>query len=140
MPVRTRRSTLTARAARRATATRLPSPATVDAYLAAQSPAMRRELRRIRTIVRAAAPDAVEVISYRVPAFRTDRGVLVWYAGFAAHGSFFPGALTRFPELTRAMKPYAVSRGTLRFTVDRPLPARLITRLVRARLREQADA
>lgn len=114
------------------------NPGSVASYLAAQPPVMRAALKRIRSLVRAAAPRAVEVISYRMPAFRTERGVLVWYAGFPSHGSFFPGALPRFPELAKAMAPFASAKGTLRFTPERPLPASLITRLVKARLREQA--
>lgn len=109
----------------------------MEAYLAVQPVPMRAALERVRTIVRAAAPDAAEVISYRIPAFRTPHGVLVWYAGFTSHGSFFPGALPRFPELAKAMAPFASAKGTLRFTLDRPLPARLITQLVKARLRAQ---
>lgn len=99
---------------------------------------MRTALQRLRALIRSAAPDAVEVISYRMPAFRTTRGVLVWYAGFATHGSLFPGALPRLPELTRAMAPFASAKGTLRFTEDHALPARLVRRLVKTRLRQQA--
>lgn len=114
--------------------------ASVDAYLADQPSAMRAALERVRTIARAAAPGATEAISYRMPALRTPRGVLVWYAGFAAHGSFFPGVVPRAGPLARAAAPFWAGKGTLRFTIERPLPARLITRLVQRRIAGQSSA
>lgn len=99
---------------------------------------MRQALERVRALVRAAAPDAVEVISYRMPAFRSEHGVFVCYAGFADHGSLFPGALVRFPALKGAMRPFVASTGTLQFTPGRPLPASLIQKLVRTRLAQLA--
>lgn len=109
----------------------------MEAYLALQPPAMRAALERIRRLVRASAPGAEEVISYRIPAFRTDRGVLVWYAGFRDHGSLFPGALPRLSTLAREMRPFAAAKGTLQFTGERPLPAGLVRRIVRLRVEQQ---
>jgi uncharacterized protein YdhG (YjbR/CyaY superfamily) len=111
----------------------------VDEYLAKLSPEMRRTLTILRTTTRSAAPGAKETISYRVPAFRHNGALLVWYAGFERHGSLFPGLLDRVPELDREPQPFKAGRGTLRFTANRPLPRSLVTRLVRARMKQERN-
>jgi len=117
-------------------ATPKPSSAEVDAYLAKLPEGMRGALQKLRGTIRAAAPGAEEIISYRVPAFRHHGRLLVWYAGFKEHASLFPGLLSRFPDLAPELKPYTAGRGTLRFTPEHPLPARLVSRIVRARIAE----
>jgi uncharacterized protein YdhG (YjbR/CyaY superfamily) len=94
---------------------------------------MRVALQRLRATIRAAAPDAEEVVSYRIPAFRQN-GILVWYAAFEGHCSLFVGSTTHLPDLSREMEPFQVGKGTLQFTPGRPIPAALVTRIVRARL------
>jgi uncharacterized protein YdhG (YjbR/CyaY superfamily) len=111
--------------------------AEVEAYLAGLPAEMRAALEQVRATVRQAAPAAVEVISYRMPAFRHDGRILVWYAGFAKHASFFPGSLAGLESLAPEMRPYAAAKGTLRFTPAHPIPRRLITRIVKARIAQQ---
>lgn len=110
----------------------------VEAYLDRLPAAERAALQRLRRLIRAAAPRAEEVMSYRMPSFRWN-GPLVYYAAFRDHLSFFPG---RIAEIRRrfasALKPYEFAKGTLRFTVDRPMPARLITQIVKARVEANA--
>ncbi len=109
--------------------------ADVDAYLAKVPPEQRAALQRLRDLVRAAAPDAEEVISYRMPAFRY-RGNLVYYAAFADHCSLFIGSVVTQRKFAAELKPFAAGKGTVRFTPDHPLPADLVRRIVRARVAE----
>ncbi len=107
----------------------------VDEYLAGVSPEMRVALQQLRETIRSAAPDAEEVISYRIPAFRQN-GMLVHYAAFRDHGSFFAGHTTALPKFAREVKPFLSGKTTLRFTPERPIPERLVRRIVRDRMRE----
>jgi uncharacterized protein YdhG (YjbR/CyaY superfamily) len=91
-------------------------------------------LRKVRSTIRAAAPRAEEVISYRIPAYR-QHGILVYFAGFKAHiGLFSPvrGNLA----LEKAVAKYAGPKGNLRFPYEEPLPLALISRIVRHKLRQ----
>ena len=86
----------------------------------------------MRSAIRTALPaEAVETISYRIPAFRY-RGVVVWFAAFSDHCSLFPTA-----EIIQAfkndLKDYSTSKGTVHFPLDKPLPLALIRRMVKAR-------
>jgi len=110
-------------------------PKTVDEYLAGVPEPARGTLQEIRAAMRSAVPaDATEAISYRMPAFKY-KGLLMWYAAFAEHCSLFPGAsvIAAFKD---ELKGYSVSKGTIRFPVDKPLPAALVRKLVKARIAE----
>lgn len=96
---------------------------------------MRGALLELRRTIIAAAPDAEEVISYRMPALR-HQGILVYYAAFRDHCSFFPGSLTTQRKFASELKPFPPGKGTLRFTPDRPIPPALVKRIVRARVLE----
>ncbi len=110
----------------------------VREYLAQQPPDTRRQVRRIRDLIRAAIPRAVDGFSYGIPAVRVDGRLLLWYAGWKAHCSLYPVT----PAVRRALGPditkFVVSKGTIRFPLDRPLPATLIRRVAKARLAELA--
>ncbi len=116
---------------------RMPAPKTVDAYLARVPPKHRAALKQLRKTIKAAAPKAEEVISYGMPAFRQDGG-LVCYAAFKDHCSLFPGSLDRLRALSAEIKPFEAGRGTLQFTPEWPIPSRLVTRIVKVRLAENA--
>ncbi len=105
----------------------------VDEYLAAVPVDARAALEKLRQVIRAAAPQAVEVISYQMPMFK-HHGMLVAFAAFKDHCSFFPGSgvMESFQE---ELKNYKTSKGTIRFTVSKPLPASLVKKLVRARIK-----
>jgi uncharacterized protein YdhG (YjbR/CyaY superfamily) len=111
------------------------SDITVAGYLASTPAPARKLLRQIRETIRSAVPrDAVEVMSYRMPAFKCGR-VLVWYAAFADHVSLFPGGsvLARFQD---DLVDFKTSKGTIQFQLDSSLPTMLIKRIVRARVAE----
>jgi uncharacterized protein YdhG (YjbR/CyaY superfamily) len=107
---------------------------TIDGIIAEASPRARTVLRRIRALVRKAAPDAEEVISYGMPSFR-GRRIILHYAAFSAHIGIFP-PLRDEPALLKALAPYAGPKGNLRFPLDEPMPWPLIERLVKARVKQ----
>jgi uncharacterized protein YdhG (YjbR/CyaY superfamily) len=104
---------------------------TVDEYLARLPEPARSTLTALRGTIRSAVPeDTVEIISYGIPAFRHKR-VLVWYAGFANHCSFFPTA-SMIEKFKLELKGYVISKGTIHFPIDKPLSAALVKKMVKA--------
>lgn len=108
----------------------------VEAYLAKVPEPAHTTLEKTRAAIRAAAPaDAVEQISYGMPAFRY-KGALVAYAAFKDHCSFFPMSATLLDQFGDELKGYRTSKGTLHFPVDKPLPATLLKKMVKARVQQ----
>ena len=106
---------------------------TVDAYFAAVPQTARNMLQKLRLIIRSAVPkDATEVISYSMPAFRQKK-IIVWYAAFSSHCSLFPTAAV-IEEFKDELKDYTISKGTIQFPLDKPLPSALIKQIVKARV------
>lgn len=112
-------------------------PKTIDEYLAGLSVGKRAALEKLRKDIRAAAPKAEECISYSIPAFRLDGRVLVFFGAASRHCSFYPGAYP-IEALKEQLAGYETSKGTIRFSEDEPLPTRLVRKLVKARIEEQA--
>jgi uncharacterized protein YdhG (YjbR/CyaY superfamily) len=108
-------------------------PKTVDEYLASVADDKRAGLEKLRKDIRAAIPGGEECISYGVPAVRRDGRVLVWFAAAARHCSFFPGA-DAVARYAKELGKYGTSKGTVRFPPDKPLPATLVRKLVKARI------
>jgi uncharacterized protein YdhG (YjbR/CyaY superfamily) len=107
--------------------------ADVEAYLAACPEPHRSTLEKMRAMIRAAAPkDATEGISYGMPTFRYQGG-LVGYAAFKEHCSFFPMSATLLDDFADEVKGYRTSKGTLQFPADKPLSAALVKKMVKAR-------
>ena len=109
-------------------------PATIDEYISAFSPKVQAVLRRIRKVIHSAAPDAKEVISYRMPAFKLN-GVLVYFAAFKNHIGLYP-PIRGDARLLKAVSPYAGEKGNLRFPLDQPIPYALIERIVKLRVKQ----
>ena len=106
--------------------------ASVAAYLRAVPPAPRAALQKLRQTIKAAAPEATEVISYGIPMFK-HHGMLVGFAAFKQHCSLFMS--TYFTKVfKKELAAYEVSKGTIRFTADKPLPKALVRKLVKARI------
>lgn len=105
----------------------------VDEYMAQLADDRRAVMEQLRSTIRSAAPDATEVISYNMPAFRLRGRFLVSYEAFKRHYSLFPWSDGMVAELGEAMKPYAVGKGTIRFPADKSIPFELVTRIVEIR-------
>jgi uncharacterized protein YdhG (YjbR/CyaY superfamily) len=111
------------------------APKTVDEYLARVPDPAHSTLNKVRATIRSVVPkETVEVISYGIPAFKHKK-VLVWYAAFSDHCSLFPTAsvIEKFKE---ELEDYRVSKGTIHFPVDKPLPSALLKKMVKSRLAE----
>ncbi|MBF0575940.1 iron chaperone [Dysgonomonas sp. GY617] len=111
-----------------------PKPTTVDEYIAAASPLVKEYLVQLRSIIKQTVPQAEECISYEMPAYKLN-GILIYFDGFAKHVSLFPGA-----EAIEAFKDelvdYKTSKGTIRFSLDKPLPITLIKKIIKYREKE----
>jgi uncharacterized protein YdhG (YjbR/CyaY superfamily) len=109
-------------------------PANIDEYISAFSPEVQVILQQVRRVVRSAAPEAQEVISYLMPAFK-QHGVLVYFAAFKNHIGFYP-PVKGDKRLEEAAAPYAGEKGNLRFPLDEPIPFELIKRLTECRVKQ----
>ena len=114
----------------------MDKPKSVEEYLAAVPEDQRAALERLRATILAAAPEATEAIAWQMPAFKHRGRALVGYAAFKDHCSFFPMSGAVMGRFRDELAPFSTSKGTIRFTVDRPLPKTLVRKLVKARLAE----
>jgi uncharacterized protein YdhG (YjbR/CyaY superfamily) len=106
----------------------------VDEYLSASQEEARKRLKELRRIIRQAAPHAEEVISYNMPAVKWN-GMLVWYAAFKKHIGFYPMA-SAIAAFKQDLKHYKTSKGAIQFPMDEPIPAGVVKKIVKFRLRE----
>jgi uncharacterized protein YdhG (YjbR/CyaY superfamily) len=113
---------------------RTTAPRSIDEYIAAAPPEVQPILKKVRTTISAAAPEAEELISYRMPAFRL-QGILVYFAAFKAHIGFYP-PVSGDASLEKALSPYAGPKGNLKFPLDQPMPYDLIKRIVLLRVKQ----
>jgi uncharacterized protein YdhG (YjbR/CyaY superfamily) len=112
-----------------------PSVETVDDYLAALPAKERAVLEELRQTIRSAAPEAKEVISYRIPLYK-HHGDLVGFAAFKNHCSLFVTDSAVPEEFAKELEPYEVKHTTIHFSVEKPLPAALVKKIVRSRIAE----
>ena len=112
----------------------------VDAYLELHPPAVRKRLATLRALIRKAAPQAEEKISYGIPAYMWN-GRLLYFAAHAEHIGIYPVTAALKRELGDALKPYLskTAKSTLRLPHDRPLPLALLARVVKVRVRENRE-
>jgi uncharacterized protein YdhG (YjbR/CyaY superfamily) len=111
----------------------------VDDYIAAQPQAAQRVLGRVRGTIRAALPRAEEVISYQIPAYKLDGRAVVYFAGWKQHYSLYPAGERLVAAFKQELAGYTISKGTIRFPLDAPVPVKLIARIARFRANEQAE-
>ena len=116
----------------------MAAAASVEAYLAACPEDARAAPKHLRAMIKAAAPEATETISYQMPAFRAHGRILVWIGAFRDHGSLFPGSIALIEELRDELVGYRFAKGTIQFRPDKPLPAAVVEKIVKARLTENA--
>jgi uncharacterized protein YdhG (YjbR/CyaY superfamily) len=118
-----------------ATAKGSGAPKSVEGYLAGIPEPARTTLNKVRAAIRSAVPaEATETISYGIPAFKHN-GVLIWFAAFSKHCSLFPTSAI-IEEFKDELKSYTISKGTIQFPTDKPMPAALIRKLVKARVEQ----
>jgi len=111
--------------------------ASVAEYIAAQPIEVRRVLKRIRTILRKALPKADEVISYGIPTFKLNGKAVIFFAGWKAHYSIYPaGSKAVLAHFKDELAGYRQSRGTIKIPLDEPVPAKLIERIAKFRVKE----
>ena len=111
-----------------------PKPKTIGEYLAGVKPDQRTALEKLGRTIQAVAPKAEECISYGIPAFRLNGRLLVGFGAWANHCSFYPMSSPTLRKFQRDVKGFQTSKGTLRFSPDKPLPGALVRKLVRARI------
>jgi uncharacterized protein YdhG (YjbR/CyaY superfamily) len=110
---------------------------TIDEYIATFPRNVQRILQEVRQAIRDSAPKAEETISYQMPAFKLN-GNLVYFAAFKNHIGFYPtsSGIEAFKEKSSA---YEVSKGTVRFPINKPIPLDLIRKIVSYRVKENLD-
>ena len=112
-------------------------PTTIDEYLAAVSDQQRAALTKLRQTIKAAAPLAEECISYQIAAFRHN-GMLVGFGATKNHCAFYLMSGSAVADFADELESYDTSKGTIRFSADKPLPKALVRKLVKARLAQNA--
>jgi uncharacterized protein YdhG (YjbR/CyaY superfamily) len=111
-----------------------------DDYLAEVPEPARTTLEKLRRMIRAAAPDATETISYRLPTFKYQGKPLVALGASKDHCAFYLMSYVP-PELEAELRKYDTGKGTIRFPSEKPLPAALVRKVVKARIAQvQSDS
>jgi uncharacterized protein YdhG (YjbR/CyaY superfamily) len=110
-------------------------PKNIDEYIAMVPEHVQEILIKLRDTIRKAAPEAEEVISYGMPAFKFKGAILVYFAAQKAHIGFYPTA-SGIENFKNELTPYQWSKGAVQFPLDKPLPYELINRMVAFRVQE----
>jgi uncharacterized protein YdhG (YjbR/CyaY superfamily) len=113
-----------------------PDFKSVADYIAAQPLPARSVLKRVRATIRKALPDATEGISYRIPIYKLNGRMVLYFAGFRRHYSIYPATAGVKAALRNELAGFLHSKGTIRFSLEAPVPTRLIARIVRLRAAE----
>jgi uncharacterized protein YdhG (YjbR/CyaY superfamily) len=111
---------------------------TIDEYLAFQPEKVMEALENLRQIIRETAPEAEEVISYGIPAYKY-HGMLVYFAAYKKHCSLFAGNGALTEQMQEVLKAYKTSKGTIQFTVEKPLPDELVREIVKIRMQQNEE-
>ena len=115
------------------------APKTVEQYLAAVPEPARSTLKKVRATIRSSVPrETTELISYGIPMFKY-KGLLMGYAAFTHHCSLFPMGSSLLKEFARELEGYSLSKGTIRFALDKPFPAALLKKLAKARVEQNEE-
>jgi uncharacterized protein YdhG (YjbR/CyaY superfamily) len=112
----------------------MKKPANIDEYISGFPEEAQEKLQLIRSAVKQIVPDATEVISYGMPAFKLN-GMLVWFAAYKNHIGFYPKS-SGIKAFEKELSVYKGAKGSVQFPLDRPLPLELITQIVKFRVTE----
>jgi uncharacterized protein YdhG (YjbR/CyaY superfamily) len=112
---------------------------TVDEYISTHPDAVQPTLQRVREAIRKAMPDAQEVISYQIPAYKVDGSVVLYFAGWKQHYSIYPATDALLDEFKDDLAPYTVEKATIRFPLSQPVPVKLIERIAKFRVKETTE-
>ncbi len=110
----------------------------IDEYIASKPETLRPVLERVRATIRKALPGAEEAISYQIPAFKLNGRVVVFFAGWKEHYSIYPAGPALLAAFAEKLAGYMVSKGTIQFPLNRPVPVALISRIARFKAEEAA--
>ena len=111
----------------------------VDEYIASQPEAAQKALKRVRSVIRKAVPAAEEMISYKIAAYKLHGRVMLYFAGWKQHYSLYPATAGLVAAFGDELAPYKLSKGTIRFPLSDPVPAKLIERIAKFRAKEVAE-
>lgn len=112
----------------------------VSEYIAAQPEASRPVLERVRQSIRAAIPDAEEVISYSMPTYRLPSGPVIYFSGWKQHFSLYPASAELLEAFREELAPYEINNATIRFPLSLPVPETLIGRIAAFRAEQRAGS
>lgn len=107
----------------------------IDNYIEGFPPVVQKQLKEIRAIIKSAAPEAQELISYCMPAYKLN-GVLIYFAGYKGHIGFYPTP-SGIKQFLPKIQAYKHSKGAVQFPIDQPLPKKLIKEIVLFRIKEK---
>ena len=110
----------------------------IDQYIADFIQPTQVFLEQMRKTIRKAAPEAAEKISYGIPTFTLNKKNLVHFGGYEHHIGFYPGSAA-IEHFTQEISPYESSKGTVQFPLDQPLPLALVTKIVKFRVKAEAE-
>ena len=113
-------------------------PTTVDEYLAGIPAEASEAVKKIRTIIKKAAPKAEEGLSYGIAGFKQNGKYFIYYSGYKKHTSIYPAPRSH-EDFAEELTAYKGGKGTVQFPLDKPLPADLIKRIVKFRLKENEE-
>src|ERR1700722_8620054 len=111
----------------------------VDEYVSAQPETAQVVLQRVRSTLRKALPEAEEVISYKIPAYRLHGGIVLYFAGWKEHYSLYPAGERMVAKFKDQLASYKVSKGTIRFPLCEPVPVKLIEHIAKFRAEDAAQ-
>ena len=111
----------------------------VDEYIATQPEKVQAILQLVRSTIRKAVPDAEEVISYQIPAYKLHGGPVIYFAGWKQHYSLYPANGHLVAAFKDDLAPYKVSKGTIRFPLSQPVPVKLIERIAKFLAKQAAE-
>jgi uncharacterized protein YdhG (YjbR/CyaY superfamily) len=112
--------------------------ASMDAYIATFPPDVQKTLKKVRSTIKAAAPKAEEAISYGIPTFKMHGKYVIYFAGWKNHISIYP-VPAGDEVFQKEIEPYISGRGTLKFPLDKPIPFKLITQMVKLQLADNLE-